>query len=66
MGKAIPIERGSHPGTRKMTDGRLPADLLRSLQPSIEHYVPALLLKDALARAEAKAEYAAKKGLRTR
>jgi hypothetical protein len=49
-----------------MTDGRLPADLLRSLQPSIEHYVPALLLKDALARAEAKAEYAAKKGLRTR
>jgi hypothetical protein len=46
-GEWVPIPNGS----RRQKDGRLPADLLRSLRPSIRHYVPALLLKDALTRA---------------
>ena len=45
-----PIRKGS----RLQKDGRLPANLLRSLRPSIRHYSPALLLKDALKRAEEK------------
>jgi hypothetical protein len=38
-------------GSRQQKDGRLPANLMRSLRPSIRHYVPALLLADALKRA---------------
>ena len=48
MGKAVPVVK--KPGTQKMRDGRLPADLLRSLRPSIRHYSPALLLEEALRR----------------
>jgi hypothetical protein len=39
----LPVRKGS----RQQKDGRLPADLLRSLRPSIRHYVPAMLLADA-------------------
>jgi hypothetical protein len=48
MGKAVPVQK--KPGTQKMTDGRLPADLMRSLRPSIQHYSPAMLLAEALRR----------------
>jgi hypothetical protein len=46
-GELRPIRKGS----RQQKDGRLPANLLRSLRPSIRHYVPAMLLADALKRA---------------
>jgi hypothetical protein len=46
-GELLPQRKNS----RKQKDGRLPANLMRSLRPSIRHYVPALLLTDALKRA---------------
>jgi hypothetical protein len=48
-GEYLPQRKNS----RKQRDGRLPANLLRSLRPSIRHYVPALLLADALKRTAA-------------
>ena len=42
----LPVRKGS----RQQKDGRLPADLLRSLRPSIRHYRPEMLLADALKR----------------
>jgi hypothetical protein len=48
----MPVRKGS----RIQQDGRLPRNFMRSLRPSIRHYVPAMLLADALARAEAAAK----------
>ncbi len=53
-GEYLPIRKGS----RRQKYGRLPANLLRSVRPSIRHYVPAMLLADAL---KAEAEAAAKR-----
>ena len=35
-------------GSRMLKDGRLSADYVRALRPSIRHVSPLLLLKDAL------------------
>lgn len=45
-------DNGEHtpirPGSQRQKDGRLPADLLRSVRPTIRHYSPAMLLSEAL------------------
>ena len=50
-GEYAPVRKGS----RQQKYGRLPANLLRSVRPSIRHYVPAMLLADALKKAAAEA-----------
>jgi len=58
-GPSLLIKSGTNEGeflpqrknSRKQKDGRLPANLMRSLRPSIRHYVPAMLLAYALKRA---------------
>jgi hypothetical protein len=47
-GEYAPIRKGS----RQQKYGRLSAYYLRSLRPSIRHYVPAMLLADAMKQAE--------------
>ena len=39
-------------GSRRQKYGRLSAYYIRSLRPSIRHYVPAMLLADAMKQAE--------------
>ena len=39
------------PGSQRQRDGRMPADLLRSVRPTIRHYSPAMLLSEAIKKA---------------
>ena len=39
------------PGSQRQYDGRMPADLLRSVRPTIRHYSPAMLLSEAIKKA---------------